>query len=205
MKNAIWLLLLLAGQLFGDVVLYDEPQISNYDQIGQKKPPTLPASVIETCSYNNPDTGFACIEGTGTSNTSNGGSKFSIMLAGGWIDPTEFTALRYRVRQKTVNAGRMDVHCYTGGAGGQVGKQATVGQPVGSYGLNAQNITSYQTITIPMSAFVFPAGTVVNRVTWDMVITNSGFYIDGIVLVGSGIIHRPDPYPPATSTPTPTP
>jgi len=179
-----------------DVVLFDEPQAGPpyYYQVGQKKPSVLAASVIETCSYNHPDTGLACIEGTNTSN----GNKFSIDLLNGWIDPTEFDYLIYRIRAKGKSALRMNIHSYGNLTSDiQIGNQVTVAiDSAHLYGLTGGNYVSYQTCVIPISAFNYPAGATVNRWTWDMVQASPGFYIDGIVLVGAGTIHYPSTYPP---------
>ena len=78
----------LALSCFGDVVLFDEPQVGNYDRIGAKNPVALPAAVINTCSFNNPYSGFVCLEATGTGNVGTTGSKISMSLAQGWVDPT---------------------------------------------------------------------------------------------------------------------
>ena len=177
-----------------DVVIYDEPQAGPpwYFMVGQKRPITLASSILETCSYNNAYSGVASIEGTGTAN----GNKFSIWLGDDWIDPTEFTALVYHVYQKNVAAGTMNVHCYGNTTSdAQAGNMASVGVS-GSYGMVGTRVGVWQTVTIPMSAFAFPEGTIVNRFTFDVVHANSGWYIDDIVLVGDGVVHFPNPYPP---------
>jgi len=207
-KIAISLLTLVAA-CSADVTLYDEPSTTGqtYTLIEQMKGPELANSRIETCSYNNAYSGFACIEGTMTADcsTPGHGSRFSIRFANfGWIDPSEFTALTYYVRQKSVDAGRMNIHAATGmdsdidlrligGAMVRVGYNKTTE----CYGLNSQNLTTYQLITVPISAFACPAGVVVNRFHWDMVPASAGWYIDRIVLVGSGRVHYPNPYPPS--------
>jgi hypothetical protein len=193
----IILLLSVASKLFGDVVLYDEPMATRSWNTTESH---SIGGTIELDSYNNPYSGFECIEGTLVQYE----GRFSVTLGAGWIDPTQFTALVYHIRQKNQGAGRMNVHAW-GGAQSDIhlGVKATVGLSKGQYGLVGTNITTYQTITIPMSAFAFPAGTIVNRFMFAIVNNNSGFYIDDIVLVGSGVVQYPDPYPPATATPTP--
>ena len=191
--------LVTASTVLGDVVLFDEPQTFSYDKVGVKITPPFSTGIINTCSYNNPYSGLTCIEGTGVGNYGTGGGcKVSISLGPGWIDPTQFTAFTYWVRQKNIGTGRMDIHCYD--TAGQVGVMAPVGQPVGNFGLNRNNITSYQKITIPISAFAFPVGRYINRFTFDMV-EQGGFYIDYVVLIGSGVVQQPRPWP----TPTPCP
>lgn len=179
-----------------DVIIYDEPTLAGSSLpncFASAKHPI--GGTYDTCSYNNPYSGSQCIEGTLVSPP----AKFSILLGAGWIDPTEFTALVYHIRQKNQGGGTLNVHAYGGAQlNDQQGLKAVVGNHF--YGMVGTNITTYQTITIPMSAFAFPAGTVVNRFTFDVVNPNSGFYIDDIILVGPGVIRYPDPYP----TPTPT-
>ena len=187
----------LAVSCFGDVVLFDEPQVGNYDDIGAKNPVALPAAIINTCSFNNPYSGFVCVEASGTGLVGTTGSKVSMTFAQGWIDPTQFAAFTYWIRQKNVNAGHIDIHWFD--VSGQVGNKAAVVD--GRYGFSKTNITTYQQVTIPMSAFAFPAGRYLQRVTFDVVERNSGFYIDSVVLVGNGVVQYPSPWP----TPTPAP
>ena len=192
MKYLIFFLSMLSALICrADVVLYDEPQLTGYQWASEKKSPSNSTVIIETCSYNNACSGVASIEGTNITI----GSKFSISFGNGWIYPNEFTAFVFHINVKGLNGGRINVHVYSGvNSDIEVGTKAMV--QGNTYGFVGGQYGVWQTVTIPISAFSFPDGTYVNRFTFDPVLASPGFFIDAITLIGNGVIHYPNPYPP---------
>lgn len=133
-------------------------------------------------STNNPRTGTKDVEATSAV------TGDSILFnKGSTVSPSAYTALVFYIRNKTANWGttRLRVHLQNA-AGARIGNIVTVNS--GTFGFVTSNTTSYQAVSIPLTAFAIPATSLIQKL--NIAVNGSGtaigWYIDDIVLQLNG-------------------
>lgn len=132
-------------------------------------------------STTNPHAGTKDVEATSVAAATKG--KFVRSSA---IEPSQYSLLVFWIRSKSSwNAGR-SLAITLRLAGVQKGQTVTFQNS--SFGFNSGNTSSYQLISIPMSGFAIPAGTLIDEVRFTAGGSGGsaiGFYLDDVLLQAS--------------------
>lgn len=136
------------------VISADEIVFEENDGVGEWTGATLSGTSVVFNSTSEPDSGTVCIAATSAGSAAAGiirlnkGSTIS-------VDTLDSLVIRFKSKTATWGTGQVRIHLQTS-AGVRVG--AILSLRNGSYGLTTSNTSTYQTLTIPITAFAIPAG-----------------------------------------------
>lgn len=136
---------------------------------------------INKASTSNPRTGTKCIEATSAVT-----NDVLLLNKGSAILASSYTNLVFYLRNKTASWGtsRIRFH-FRNAAGTRVGSIVPVGN--GTFGFSTANTSSYQAVSIPMTAFAVPAGTSIQSLNVAVNGTTAiGWYMDDVILQLNG-------------------
>jgi hypothetical protein len=142
---------------------------------------TVTGTHITKNSTNNPRTGSKDVEATSAV------TGDSILFnKGSTVSASSYNALVFYIRNKTASWGttRLRLH-FQSSSGVRVGNIVTVQS--GTFGFSTTNTSSYQAVSIPLTAFAIPAGGSIQKL--NIAVTGStavGWYIDDMVLQLNG-------------------
>jgi hypothetical protein len=142
---------------------------------------TVTGSHITKNSTNNPRTSTKCIEATSAVT-----GDSIILNKGSTLDLASYSNVVLFLRNKTANWNTTRLRLnFTSASTARVGSIVTVAN--GTFGLSTANVSSYQAISIPLTSFAVPAGTLVQKI--NLAVTGAtaiGWYIDDWVLQSNG-------------------
>lgn len=136
---------------------------------------------INKASTSNPRTGTKCIEATSAVT-----NDVLLLNKGSAVPATNYSNLVFYLRNKTANwsTTRIRFH-FRNAAGTRVGSIVSLG--TGTFGFSSANTSSYQAVSIPLTAFAIPAGTSIQSLNVAVNGTTAiGWYIDDVVLQLNG-------------------
>ena len=148
---------------------------------GSEWSPSVTGSHITANSTNNPRTGSKDIEATSAV------TGDSILFnKGATLDPSGYTNLVFYLRNKTASWLKTSLRInFTNASGARVGAIVTVAN--NTFGLLTSNVSSYQAVSIPLTNFAIPAGTLVQKLNIAVNGTTAiGWYLDDMVLQSNG-------------------
>jgi hypothetical protein len=136
---------------------------------------------INAASTSNPHTSSKDIEATSAV------TGDSVLLTrSSTLDPAGYTALNLFIRNKTASWGRSSIRLsFQNTSGVRVG--SVVALASGAFGFSTANTSSYQAVSIPLSRFAIPAGTLIKKLNIAVNgATAIGWYIDDVALQING-------------------
>jgi hypothetical protein len=140
-----------APDIGSDEVIYEEA-----DGAGEWTP-SVTGSLWTTDNTTEPDSGTKCINGASVLNTS------SVTLnKGSTLNRDDYESLILRIKSKTSNwgTGRLRLH-FQNANSARVGNIVSIEN--GTFGFSESNVSSYQQVVIPLTAFNIPAGSLLQK------------------------------------------
>lgn len=131
-------------------------------------------------SSTNPHGGTKDIEGT----TVAAGAYALAAKPSGTLDITTYSLLIFYIRSKVTWNSNRSLQIQFRNAGVLVGSPITFKH--NTYGFDSSNLTTYQQIAIPITAFAIPAGTLINQLRFMDAGGSIGFYLDDVSLQSGG-------------------
>jgi hypothetical protein len=141
---------------------------------------TTSGSGFNVNSTNNPHAGTKDIEGT----TVAANAYALASKPSGTLDITTYSLLVFYIRSKVTWNNNRSLQIQFRNAGVLVGSPITFKH--NTYGFDSSNITTYQQIAIPITAFAIPAATLINQIRFMDAGGSIGFYIDDVSLQTGG-------------------
>jgi Repeat of unknown function (DUF5907) len=131
-------------------------------------------------STTNPHAGTKDIEGT----TVAAGAYALAAKPSGTLDITTYSLLVFYIRSKVTWNNNRSLQIQFRNAGVLVGSPVTFKH--NTYGFDSTNLTSYQQIAIPITAFAIPAATLIDQIRLMDAGGSIGFYLDDVSLQSGG-------------------
>lgn len=139
-----------APSISADEIVYEEN-----DGVGEWTAAVLSGTSIAIGSTSEPDSGTTCIAATSAGSSAPGtirldkGSTIS-------VDTLESLSIRFKSKTSDWATGQVRIH-FQNANGQRVGSILSLRN--GSFGLTTSNVSTYQTLTVPLTSFSIPAGT----------------------------------------------